>query len=178
MKVSAPNLKEILAIVSLSIGAEVVAETLDWRLTIKKKLGEGGQGVAYLASGPGGDLVVKWYNAEQATDVQRQAIRQLVKDGPPTGLAGKRFVWPLDVVTAPQSQQFGYLMSVIDTQRFAELGEVWSRSQARSTLRPRAGSPARAAAWRGPRRSPSAPCARNHSTHSTAISVSRNNTNS
>ena len=72
-------------------------------------------------------MVVKWYNAEQATDAQRQAIRQLVKDGPPTGLAGKRFVWPLDVVTAPQSRQFGYLMSVIDTQRFAELGEVWSR---------------------------------------------------
>lgn len=112
---------------SLLIGSQVTAETLGWQLTIQKKLGEGGQGVAYLASGPGGDLVVKWYNAEQATDAQRQAIRQLVKDGPPTGLAGKRFVWPLDVVTAPQSRQFGYLMSVIDTQRFAELGDVWSR---------------------------------------------------
>ena len=63
--------------------------------------------MAYLASGPGGGLVVKWYNAEQATDAQRQAIRQLVKDGPPTGLAGKWFVWPLEVVTAPQSRQFG-----------------------------------------------------------------------
>jgi DNA-binding helix-hairpin-helix protein with protein kinase domain len=112
---------------SLLIGSQVTAESLGWQLTIQKKLGEGGQGVAYLANGPGGDLVVKWYNAEQATDAQRQAIRQLVKDGPPTGLAGKRFVWPLDVVTAPQSRQFGYLMSVIDTQRFAELGDVWSR---------------------------------------------------
>ena len=92
---------------SLSIGSQVTAETLGWQLTIQKKLGEGGQGVAYLARGPGGDLVVKWYNAEQATDAQRQAIRQLVKDGPPTGLAGKRFVWPLDVVTAPQSRQSG-----------------------------------------------------------------------
>src|SRR5712691_9559180 len=111
---------------SLLIGSQVTAETLGWQLTIQKKLGEGGQGVAYLASGPGGDLVVKWYNAEQATDAQRQAIRQLVKDGPPTGLAGKRFVWPLDIVTAPQSRRFGYLMSVIDKQRFAELGDVWS----------------------------------------------------
>src|SRR5438034_169255 len=117
---------ETIDTMSLLIGHQVTAETLGWQLTIQKKLGEGGQGVAYLARGPGGDLVVKWYNAEQATDAQRQAIRQLVKDGPPTGLAGKRFVWPLDVVTAPQSRQFGSLMSVIDTQRFAELGEVWS----------------------------------------------------
>src|SRR5712691_9584783 len=99
---------------SLLIGSQVTAETLGWQLTIQKKLGEGGQGVAYLASGPAGNLVVKWYNAEQATDAQRQAIRQLVKDGPPTGLAGQRFVWPLDVVTAPQSRRFGSLMSVID----------------------------------------------------------------
>jgi eukaryotic-like serine/threonine-protein kinase len=82
--------------------------------------------VAYLASGPGGDLVVKWYDAEQATDVQRRVIPQLVKDGRPTGLAGKRIVLPLDVVTAPQFRQFRYLMSVIKTLRFAELGEVWS----------------------------------------------------
>ena len=44
---------------SLLIGSQVTAETLGWQLTIQKKLGEGGQGVAYLASGPGGDLVVK-----------------------------------------------------------------------------------------------------------------------
>src|SRR5207245_9796125 len=30
-------------------------------------------------------------------------------------------------VTAPQSRQFGSLMSAIDTQRLTELGEVWSR---------------------------------------------------
>ena len=45
---------------SLLIGHQVTAETLGWQLTIQKKLGEGGQGVAYLASGPGGDFVVKW----------------------------------------------------------------------------------------------------------------------
>ena len=65
---------------SLLIGHQVTAETLGWQLTIQKKLGEGGQGVAYLASGPGGDFVVKWYNAEQATDAQRQAIRPKLWD--------------------------------------------------------------------------------------------------
>jgi DNA-binding helix-hairpin-helix protein with protein kinase domain len=109
------------------IGQQVFAETAKAVLLVKKKLGEGGQGSVFLVEDQYGCQALKWYNLEQATEEQRSAIRYLVQNGPPRGIAGKRFVWPLDVVTAKGSRQFGYLMKLIDTRRFADLGEVWAR---------------------------------------------------
>jgi DNA-binding helix-hairpin-helix protein with protein kinase domain len=96
-------------------------------LAVKKKLGEGGQGAVFLVESAHGSQALKWYNVEQATEEQRTAIRYLVSNGPPRGPAGRRFIWPQDLVTAPGFRQFGYLMPVIDTRRFADLGEVWAR---------------------------------------------------
>ena len=94
---------------------------------VKKKLGEGGQGAVFLVEGPHGSHALKWYVAHQATDAQRAAIRYLVANGPPRGPASQRFIWPQDLVTAAGTPQFGYLMPLIDTSRFAELGQVWAR---------------------------------------------------
>jgi DNA-binding helix-hairpin-helix protein with protein kinase domain len=76
-----------------------------------------------------GQQAVKWYNREQATEEQKTAIRKLARSGPPQGSAGKRFIWPLDLVTLKErnSKQFGYLMPLIDTKRFTGLGEVQAR---------------------------------------------------
>jgi DNA-binding helix-hairpin-helix protein with protein kinase domain len=112
---------------TLTIGQRVRAEGLPSELTVRQKLGEGGQGSVYLAEGPDGWHALKWYNPEQATLEQQAALRYLVQTGPPRGPAGKRFIWPEALVTAPPARQFGYLMPRIDTQRFAELGEVWAR---------------------------------------------------
>ena len=68
---------------------------------------------------------LKWYNLEQSTEVQKEAIRYLVNQGAPhNGAVEQRFIWPLDMITFSNTTQFGYLMPLIDTQRFAELGEV------------------------------------------------------
>jgi DNA-binding helix-hairpin-helix protein with protein kinase domain len=111
---------------ALEIGQAVRAETAGSTLKVKKLLGEGGQGAVYLVEGPHGAQALKWYNPEQATDEQRAAVRYLVRTGPPRGSAGRRFIWPQDLVTAAGTTQFGYLMPLIDTGRFAELGEVWA----------------------------------------------------
>jgi eukaryotic-like serine/threonine-protein kinase len=111
---------------SLSIGQRVKAELSGAELQVIRKLGEGTQGEVYLVEGPDGYQAVKWYKSEQATLEQRTAILYLVRTGPPFGAAGRRFVWPLDLVTTGILDQFGYLMSRIDTKRFAELGEVWA----------------------------------------------------
>jgi DNA-binding helix-hairpin-helix protein with protein kinase domain len=95
-------------------------------LEVIKKLGEGTQGEVYLVEGAQGYQAVKWYKPEQATPEQRAAILYLVRTGLPFGPGGKRFIWPLDLVTKAHSSQFGYLMNRIDTRRFAELGEVWA----------------------------------------------------
>ncbi len=96
------------------------------QLHVIKKLGEGTQGEVYLVSGPQGYQAVKWYKPDQATPDQRAAILYLVRTGPPYGAAGRRFIWPLDLVTLENSDQFGYLMMRIDMTRFAELGEIWA----------------------------------------------------
>ncbi len=110
----------------LPIGQRLHARQLQTTLQVIKKIGEGTQGEVYLVDGPQGYQTVKWYKPEQATPDQQDAISYLVRTGPPYGAAGQRFIWPLDLVTAEGSKQFGYLMAMIDTQRFAELGEVWA----------------------------------------------------
>jgi DNA-binding helix-hairpin-helix protein with protein kinase domain len=113
-------------VMPLAIGERVKAELTGTEYHVIRKLGEGTQGEVYLVEGPQVYQAVKWYKAEQATPEQRAAILYLVRTGPPYGAAGRRFVWPLDLVTREGSEQFGYLMMRIDTQRYAELGEVWA----------------------------------------------------
>lgn len=115
---------------SLTLGQQVTAEVLGSKLTVQRRLGEGGQGIVYLVESPEGTYALKWYNAFQATAEQRAAIRLLVQAGPPPGPAGCRFIWPLALVTTPGTGQFGYLMPLIDTQRFATLNEVQARLKA------------------------------------------------
>ena len=112
---------------SIQVGSSVHAERTGAALRVAKKLGEGGQGTVFLVESGQERYALKWYNAEQATAEQRQAIHTLAASGPPPGPAGRRFVWPLDIVTAPGSRQFGYLMPLIDMTRFAELGDIWAR---------------------------------------------------
>ena len=84
---------------SLIVGQKLWAESLNWELTIQKKLGEGGQGAVFLADTPHGPYVVKWYNSLYANATQRAAILELVKHGPPKKVS-HRFVWPKALVTS------------------------------------------------------------------------------
>lgn len=108
----------------LEIGQKIRGETSGTVFTVRKRLGEGTQGEVYLVTGGNGEFACKWYKPSQATAEQRAAIRALVRGGPPRGTAGSRFIWPLDLVSVPNSPYFGYIMRVIDTGRFAVLGEV------------------------------------------------------
>ncbi|HEX3000959.1 MAG TPA: protein kinase, partial [Methanoregula sp.] len=83
----------------LAVGQRVKAELSGTELHVIRKLGEGTQGEVYLVEGPQGYQAVKWYKPEQATKEQRSAVLYLVRPGPPVGAAGRRFVWPLDLVT-------------------------------------------------------------------------------
>jgi DNA-binding helix-hairpin-helix protein with protein kinase domain len=112
--------------VPLSSGQRLRARQLQTDLQVIKKIGEGTQGEVYLVDSPQGYQTVKWYRPDQATPEQKDAIAYLVRTGPPYGAAGRRFIWPLDLVTADETRQFGYLMARIDTERFAELGEIWA----------------------------------------------------
>ena len=111
----------------LAIGQRVKAELSGAELHVIRKLGEGTQGEVYLVSGPQGYQAVKWYKPGAGHSRTAGCGPLPCPDRlPRSALPGRRFVWPLDLVTLAGSGQFGYLMTRIDTQRFAELGEVWA----------------------------------------------------
>lgn len=104
-----------------------LSQHLKLQLPLNGQLGQGGQGTVYLVQTPQGPKAVKWYNLQQANAEQRRMIQTLVQQGPPQGEGGYRFVWPLDMVSHPSSAtQFGYMMDVIDRERFIALGEMWA----------------------------------------------------
>lgn len=92
MKEFKPNEK-----IELKVGGSV---------TIKKKLGEGGQGVVYLVDLNGKEYALKWYShpCEQAF---YDNLDNNIKNGAPTDA----FLWP-QYLTAWKEKHFGYLMAV------------------------------------------------------------------
>ena len=113
-----------------------MTEQTKQRLAILQKLGEGTQGAVFKVQLPDGQLrALKWYNLQFGTEEQQQTIRQLVQRGPPPRSAGKRFVWPTDLVFSPDSKAFGYLMPLIDRNKYSELGEIQSRQRPQPRFR-------------------------------------------
>lgn len=113
----------------LKVGDKVSGSLFKESYTVKKKLGEGGQGTVYLVENKDGlKKAVKWYNALQATETQRTNISKIIMMKPLPGEEGKRFLMPEDLITSDEDKDcFGYLMELIDTNRFAELGQVQAK---------------------------------------------------
>uniref|UniRef100_UPI001D0E8451 protein kinase domain-containing protein n=1 Tax=Candidatus Magnetaquicoccus inordinatus TaxID=2496818 RepID=UPI001D0E8451 len=109
---------------SLPSGHTLVSKELQLPLRVGKKLAEGGQGEIYQVTSGKQHYALKWYHPRQATPEQKAAISALLKHGRPKGLAGSRFLWPIDLVEEEKNSRFGYLMPLLDSQRFATLGEV------------------------------------------------------
>lgn len=104
-------------------------EIFSLNLKVIRKIGEGTQGKVFLVHSPHGEYALKWYRPEQATSEQKESIRQLLLNGPPRGDAGSRFIWPIDLVTRNDSDEFGYLMPLIDTKIYATLNEIWGHKK-------------------------------------------------
>ena len=73
---------------------------------IDSDLGSGGQGEVYKATIQGKSIAVKWYWPKTATSLQRKTLETLIKKGPPS----PKFLWPIDLVSAPGVSGFGYVM--------------------------------------------------------------------
>ncbi len=93
------------------------------RLRIRELIGEGTQGTVYKASGDRGPVAVKWYHPEFATTDQRRLLDVLVGRPSPD----RRFLWPIDVVTAHGDDGFGYSMA-LRPEHFVSLSAWMSRT--------------------------------------------------
>ncbi len=80
--------------------------------TVQQFIGGGGQGEVYQMQMDQQSVALKWYFPEQATGAQRQSLELLCRKGPPSDC----FLWPLELVTAPQVPGFGYIMPLRDAK--------------------------------------------------------------
>ncbi len=103
-------------------GKVVTLETSQSPCTIEKFLGGGGQGEVYKADVGGQAMALKWYFPHQATPEQRAALEVLVKMGPPN----KKFLWPLELASAPGVTGFGYIMPLREP-RFKGIVDLMKR---------------------------------------------------
>ena len=116
----------------LKIGATVHL-TNGMTATVKKLLGEGGQGYVYLVSVNGKDMALKWYKSAPSSSPDKfyKNLRKNADDGAPAPM----FIWP-EYVTQYEQGSFGYIMKLrpegyyefgqflIARQRFVNVGAL------------------------------------------------------
>jgi DNA-binding helix-hairpin-helix protein with protein kinase domain len=103
-------------------GAVVRGQSSALQCIVRELLGGGGQGEVYLAEGAAQPLALKWYYAHAAKPEQRVLLENLIRKGPPNA----RFLWPIELVSTPVAEGFGYLMPLRE-KRFRGLVELMKR---------------------------------------------------
>ncbi|MBP6356326.1 MAG: serine/threonine protein kinase [Paludibacter sp.] len=75
-------------------------------ITVKRKLGEGGQGIVYLVEMNGKQYALKWYTHDCSKDFYNN-LDNNIKNGAPTA----SFLWP-QFLTVWKEKRFGYIMAL------------------------------------------------------------------
>lgn len=88
--------------------SQVTSTSSGTQYIVKDLLGAGGQGEVYSVTSNGKSWALKWYFPHTGTKEQRTAIEKLIAIGSPTD----KFLWPIEIVTAPNSSSFGYIMAL------------------------------------------------------------------
>ena len=99
---------------TLKIGQTVQTETTDLPCTVEEFLGGGTQGEVYRARLGSKAVALKWYFPHylQIDPRLRERLEMAIKSGPP----GDRFLWPVELASAPGLDTFGYIMPLRESQ--------------------------------------------------------------
>jgi serine/threonine protein kinase len=89
---------------------------------VMKCIGEGGQGKVYRIASDGKAYALKWFHQALATQAQFTTIETLVEMGAPDG----RFIWPISIAQTDSEESFGYVMPLIDQQKYQKLTRYFS----------------------------------------------------
>lgn len=106
----------------LKPGQRVRATSSRVDCVVGKFLGGGGQGEVYQAVLGGEPVALKWYYPRSATADQQKALESLIKMGPPSD----RFLWPMELASAPAAAGFGYIMP-LRNPRFKGIVDMMKR---------------------------------------------------
>jgi len=69
-------------------------------------LGAGGQGEVYEVNDGKKTYALKWYFKNNATDAQKEILKNLITSGAPDDV----FLWPKEIIDDPGGNSFGYIM--------------------------------------------------------------------
>jgi eukaryotic-like serine/threonine-protein kinase len=94
----------------LKIGQTVHTTPSNLPCTIEQFLGGGGQGEVYRANLNGESVALKWYfsSAVAADPAQKARLEKAIDSGAPND----RFLWPIELVSEPGIDGFGYIMKL------------------------------------------------------------------
>ncbi len=106
----------------LTRGQVVWTESSRQACQVEDLLGEGGQGGVYRVRVADRQAALKWYYPQFSTPAQRRVLETLVKRGAPTS----RFLWPLELVSAPSRPGLGYLMPLREN-RYKGVADLMKR---------------------------------------------------
>lgn len=106
----------------LEPGQKVRTELSGMKCEVEKFLGGGGQGEVYRAMLGTKPLALKWYFSNSATAEQRRALETLVKMGAPSN----KFLWPMEVASAPDVKGYGYIMPLREA-RYKSIVDMMKR---------------------------------------------------
>lgn len=92
----------------LKLGQKVCTESSGITCTVELFLGGGGQGEVYQANLGGKPIALKWYFPDylQLDSQQRERLETVIQSGAPSD----RFLWPMELASAPDAAGFGYIM--------------------------------------------------------------------
>ncbi|MFM8331800.1 MAG: protein kinase domain-containing protein [Candidatus Methylumidiphilus sp.] len=94
--------------------------------TIDKELGSGGEGTVYLVRDPDRrQFAAKWRKPGADTQEQHRQLEELVRHGTPAiDDPGIHFCWPMECLSFDGSSSCGYVMPLIDRQKFFSLNQI------------------------------------------------------
>jgi eukaryotic-like serine/threonine-protein kinase len=98
----------------LKIGQTVHTQSSNIPCIVEQFLGGGGQGEVYRANLGGQQVALKWYfpHALKADPYQISRLEAAIESGAPND----RFLWPIDLVSNPRIDGFGYIMALRQPQ--------------------------------------------------------------
>lgn len=108
----------------LKPGDTFVTETSQLTGTIEEFLGGGTQGEVYRVNLDGNAVALKFYFSPwiQQDPKQKERLEKAIEFGQPND----RFLWPIDLVTAPDKNSYGYIM-VLREPRFKGFVDLMKR---------------------------------------------------
>jgi eukaryotic-like serine/threonine-protein kinase len=113
--------------IDLKAGTAVYMRSASDPLPVLERIGRGGQGSVFRTELNGRQLAIKWYRpSDRSFDEKvRAGLRKLVETGRPRHPA---FIWPIDMVSSPGYEGFGYVMPLMES-RFINCFQMLSYSQ-------------------------------------------------